>query len=163
VISDIRFRSFDRALEDVLNSIPAPHNTPPHTAPRPRDLHPNQSNSSTNSTHNTHSAYNTHNTHSAHSQASIMTVQAANDLNLLNSQHLHDEISKKLGRWYVQRHGVRADGNVDEMATLIQVMLHAIGPSLPLSISSLLLSSLPLSHTLSLSLYFIMDDFFLFI
>jgi hypothetical protein len=126
VISDKRFRSFDKALEDVLNSIP----TPLHTASRPRDLHPNQSNSNTNSTH---------------SQANIRTVQAANELNILNTKMLHEEVSKKLGRWYVQRHGVRADGNVEEMATLIQVTIPAIPPSRSLSLSL----SLVFAHSLS--------------
>jgi hypothetical protein len=71
-----------------------------------------------------------------------MTMQAANEVNLLNSKLLHEEVSKKLGRWYVQRHGVRSDGNVEEMATLIQVMRHTFPPSPLLCIS--LCPSVPL-------------------
>jgi Dynamin GTPase effector domain len=36
------------------------------------------------------------------------------------SAGLREEVRRKLGSWYIQRHGVDAHGNVQEMATLIQ-------------------------------------------
>jgi DNA-binding protein Fis len=41
--------------------------------------------------------------------------------NAINSKILQDDVKNKLSQWYVQRHGVHTDGNVHEMATLIQV------------------------------------------
>ena len=43
------------------------------------------------------------------------------EINLSQTMNLKEEMRKKLGSWYIHRHGVRADGNIEEMITLIQV------------------------------------------
>ena len=49
--------------------------------------------------------------------------QTKTELNISQTMSLKEEMKKQLGNWYIHRHGVRADGNTEEMITLIQVSL----------------------------------------
>ena len=52
----------------------------------------------------------------------ILSGHTKAETNTANSNKLKEDIRKKLGSWYLQRHGVRADGNAEEMITLVQVL-----------------------------------------
>ena len=58
-----------------------------------------------------------------------MDILDSNDNRQNNKTTNHDiitivkeDIRKKLGNWYIQRHGVDTKGNIQEMITLIQVL-----------------------------------------
>ena len=68
---------------------------------------------------------NTYNTSNMNSKlvghSSQQSVYQSNDIKSMNAILLKEEMRTKLGGWYTKRHTLQPDGNVEEMATLIQV------------------------------------------
>lgn len=112
LINATRFRTFDSVLSGILDGIPVPQSS----------LSPFQN--SSNSNKNTSNKYsNTNNNNSPYYNQTHNQNQNTNveDSNTINRSILLDDVKKKLSQWYVQQHGVHTDGNVHEMATIIQV------------------------------------------
>ena len=63
---------------------------------------------------------------SASSSSSSSSQSQSQHDNSSSSLQLREEVKKKLGSWYQQRHGVNENGNVQEMVSLIQVTSHIL-------------------------------------
>lgn len=132
LINATRFRAFDSILSGILDGIAAPPSLTPfqNNSSSSNNKHNNintnnNTNSNSNSNSNPNSKYsNTNNNNNTnYNQAQTQNQNnAIAESNTINSKILQDDVKNKLSQWYVQRHGVHTDGNVHEMATIIQVL-----------------------------------------
>jgi hypothetical protein len=116
-----RFRAFDSILSGILDGIPAPSSLTPFQNSSSSGSSSKNSNNNTNSNSKYSNTNNNINTNYNQSQIQNQNNAIA-ESNTINSKILQDDVKNKLSQWYVQRHGVHADGNVHEMATIIQVL-----------------------------------------
>ena len=121
LINATRFRAFDSVLSDILDGIPAPSSLTSFQNNSSSSSSNKNNNNNTNNNTNANSKYsNTNNANYNQSQVQNQNNAIA-ESNTINSKILQDDVKNKLSQWYVQRHGVHTDGNVHEMATIIQV------------------------------------------
>lgn len=118
LINATRFRTFDSVLSGILDGIPAPQSSlSPLQNSSNHSKNTNTNNKYSNTNNNNSSYYNqTHNQNQNQNQNT-----AVEDSNITNRNILLGDVKNKLSQWYVQQHGVHADGNAHEMATIIQV------------------------------------------
>ena len=124
LINATRFRAFDSILSGILDGISAPSSlTPFQNNSSSSSSKNNNSNSSNNNNSNSKYSNTNNNNNTNYNQSQIQNQNnAIAESNTINSKILQDDVKNKLSQWYVQRHGVHTDGNVHEMATIIQVL-----------------------------------------
>ena len=118
LINATRFRTFDSVLSGILDGIPAPQSSlSPFQNSSNNNKHTNTNNNTSNKYSNTNKNNNPY-YNQTYNQNQNTNVE---DSNTINRSILLDDVKNKLSQWYVQQHGVHTDGNVHELATIIQV------------------------------------------